>query len=65
MARAGAGEQAREERPVLVRRQERSGRAGMEQRERSGMRRGGMDHERGVVGCQGGMHTTARAGEKH
>jgi hypothetical protein len=63
--RTGAGEQAGEERPVLASRRERSGRAGMEHGERSGMRQGGMDHERGVAGCQGGMRTAARAREGH
>jgi hypothetical protein len=50
---------------VLANRRERSDRAGMEHGERSGMRQGGMDHERGVVGHQGGMRTAARARERH
>ena len=38
MTRAGVGEQAGEEQPVLASRRERSVRAGMEHGERSGMR---------------------------
>jgi hypothetical protein len=50
---------------VLVSRRERSGRAGMEHGERSGMRQGGMEYGRGVTDRQGGMRMTARAGEEH
>jgi hypothetical protein len=64
-ARAGAGEQTGEERPVLASTRERSGRAGMEHGESSGMLPGGMEHGRGVVVRQGGMRMTARAGEDH
>jgi hypothetical protein len=50
---------------VLASRRERSGRAGMEHRERRRMRQGGMEHGRGVAHRQGGMRMTTRAGEEH
>jgi hypothetical protein len=48
---------------VLASRRERSGQAGIEHGERSGMRQGGLEHGRGVVDRYDEMRTAARAGE--